>query len=50
MLRLRITAQRFIAVNDGIEAWKIAGSRYKAATVWEEIRPKKEKVCWHRLV
>ena len=37
-------------MKDGIEAWTIAGSSYKAAAVWEEIRPKKEKVCWHRLV
>ena len=50
MLRLRTIAQSFIAVEDGIETWKIAGSRYKAAAVWKEIRPKKKKVCWHRLV
>ena len=37
-------------MKDGSEVWKIAGSRYRAATVWGEIRNRKEKVCWHRLV
>ena len=34
LLRLRTKARSFIEVKDGREVWKIAGSRYRVATVW----------------
>ena len=43
-------AQRFIENKNGREIWKLDGGRYRAVTVWGEIRPKKEKISWHRLV
>ena len=33
-----------------MEVWKIKGTKFSVAEVWQEIRPKKEKVSWHRLV
>ena len=50
LLRLRPLAQTFIENKDGREVWKLEGGRYSASTVWGEIRPKKEKISWHRLV
>ena len=43
-------AQRFIEKKNGREIWKLDGGRYRKATVWGEIRQKKEKISWHRLV
>ena len=50
LLRLRDIAQKFVERHDGREIWKISGGRYKAADVWKEIRPKREKIAWHRLL
>ena len=50
MLKLRSLAQRFIIKQDGREMWKFLGNKYSAVAVWREIRPKKEKVAWHRLI
>ena len=50
LLKLRSLAQRFIIKQDGREMWKFHGNKYSAAAVWREIRPKKEKVAWHRLI
>ena len=30
--------------------WKFPGNNYSAVAVWRELRPKKEKVAWHRLI
>ena len=50
MLRLRGIAQQFVKIHDGREIWKISGRRYKAAEVWNELRPKRETIVWHRLI
>ena len=50
LLNLRSLAQRFIVRKDGREMWKSSGGKYSAAAVWKDIRPKKEKVTWHRLL
>ena len=50
MLRLRTLAQRFVKIKDGREIWKFLGGKYKANEVWDEIRKKREKVAWHRLL
>ena len=42
LLRLRPLAQRFIENKDGREVWKLDGGRYRASTVWGEIRPKRK--------
>ena len=42
-------AQRFVEIKDGREIWRFLGSKYKATTVWGEIRKKKEKAEWQRL-
>ena len=50
LLKLRGLAQQFIDRREGKDYWKIPGNKYKAATVWEVLRPKKEKNVWHRLI
>ena len=50
LLRMRALAQRFVGMENGREVWKFPGQKYKAAAVWDEIRRKKDKVAWHRLV
>ena len=50
LLQLRSLAYRFVEMKNGIEVWKFPGSRYSTAQIWKEIRPRKEKVDWHRLV
>ena len=49
MLKQRALASEFVECVNGEERWKIPG-RYKAAAVWSSIRPKQEKVAWHKLV
>ena len=50
ILQLRSLAQRFVEWKDGAEIWKWQGSKYSAAAVWNEIRPKQEKQVWHRFL
>ena len=50
LLKLRSLAQKFIVRKDGRETWKFPGGKYSAAAVWKEIRPRKEKITWHRLL
>ena len=47
---MRALAQRFVGMENGREVWKFPGQKHKAAAVWDEIRRKKDKVAWHRLV
>ena len=37
-------------MRTGREVWKHSGSKYQAAVVWEDIRPKQEKKDWHRMI
>ena len=50
MLHLRILARKFMTMQNGEDVWKSHGSIYFVAHVWNELRPKREKVVWHRLV
>ena len=50
LLRLRSLAQQFVERNEGRECWKFHGDRYRTAAVWEVLRPKNEKVAWHKLI
>ena len=43
-------AQRLVEMKNGREVWKFPGQKYKAAAVWDEIKKKKDKVAWHRLI
>ena len=47
-MKLRTLALRFVEVKDGEEVWKFPGGMYSAAC--KEIRPKKDKVDWQRLL
>ena len=49
-LQLRIITYNFVEWKDGVEVWKLGGSKYSTIVVWSEIRPKMEKKEWHRLV
>ena len=49
-LQLRIITYNFVEWKDGVEVWKLGGSKYSTVVVWSEIRPKMEKKEWHRLV
>ena len=49
LLKPRQIASEFVERKNGEERWKISG-RYKAAAVWRSIRPRQEKVTWHKLV
>ena len=42
--------QKFVEWRNGREQWIFPGEKYKAAVVWEEIRSKKGKKEWQRLV
>ena len=50
LLQLRNIAQNIVGWNDGVASWNFLGNKYKVVVVWREIRPKMEKVGWHRLV
>ena len=50
LLGLRNLAQGFIEQQNGMDCWKFSRANYKAADVWECIRPRKEKVVWYRLL
>ena len=50
LLGLRPLALEFMEWEGGIGRWKIPGGKYKAAAVWREIRPRRDKVEWHRLL
>ena len=49
-MKLRPLVQELVEWNDGRANWKIPGEKYKAAEVWSVIRPRREKVVWHKLV
>ena len=38
-----------VSDNDRWSRWKFPGSKYRVA-VWRIIRPKMEKVAWHKLL
>ena len=50
LLQLRDLASRFIEVKNGAEVWKFPRSKYSAAEIWKEIRPKQDKVPWARFL
>ena len=50
LLKLKETTWRLVEWNDGVANWVFPENKYKAIVVWREIRPKMEKVEWHRLV
>ena len=50
LLHLRALANRLVEWQNGVAVWKIVGDKYSVAKVWEEIRPKQDKVQWHRLL
>ena len=50
MLQLRPVARKFIELKNGVEAWKFPGEKYFVAKVWEELRPKQDKVTWNRFL
>ena len=43
ILQLRSLAYSFIERKDDGEVWKYLGSKYSAAVIWNEIRPKQDK-------
>ena len=47
---MRSLARQFVEIKDGEEVWKMARNKYSIAEVWRVIRPRKEKVLWHRLL
>ena len=50
LLRLRNLAQQFVERNERRECWKFPRDRYRIAAIWEVLRPKNEKVAWHKLI
>ena len=50
ILKLREKALKFVKWTVGEAKWEFPGNKYKAAEVWKEIRPRMEKVSWHRLI
>ena len=47
---MRENALQFVKKSDGEVRWNSSSNKYKAVEVWRVIRPKKEKVNWHKLV
>ena len=39
-----------MVMQDGVEVKKVQGPKFTIAEVWQEIRPKKERVSWHKLL
>ena len=50
LLKMRENARQFVERSDGEVRWKSSSNKYKAAEIWRVIRPRKEKVNWHKLV
>ena len=50
LLKLRPLVQELVEWKDGRVNWKMPREKYKAAVVWSVIRPRREKVVWHKLV
>ena len=50
MLKMRVNALQFVERSDREVRWNSSSNKYKAVEVWRVIRPKKEKVNWHKLV
>ena len=49
-MQLRSLAYRFVEWKNGAEVWKFQGSKYSAAAIWNEIRPRRDRREWHQLV
>ena len=49
-MQLRDLAYSFVEKRNDVEVWRFHGSKYSAAMVWNEIRPKMGKKEWHRLL
>ena len=50
MLGLRPLALEFMEWEGEIGRWRIPGEKYKTTAVWREIRSRRDKVEWHRLL
>ena len=50
MLQLRPLARKFVKLENGVEKWKFLGKKYSVTDVWEELRPKQDKVPWHKFL
>ena len=50
ILQLRSVAYNFVENRNGVECWRFQGSKYSTALIWNELRPKKEKNEWSRLL
>ena len=50
ILQLKSLARQFVVWKDGIEIWPLAKGNFSVADVWKEIRSKREKVTWHKLL
>ena len=50
LLQIRNLARQFVVMQDGVEVWKKSSPKFKIAEVWKEIRPKKERVSWYKLL
>ena len=37
-------------MQDGVEVWKVTGTKFSIAEIWKVIWPRKEKVSWHKLL
>ena len=50
MLKMRENALQFVERFDRVVRWNGSRNKYKVVEVWRVIRPRKEKVKWHKLV
>ena len=47
---MRPTTIQFVEWRNGTETWKYQGRKYSIAAVWNDIRPRQNKIEWHKLV
>ena len=50
MLQLRTEVLQFVTWTNGKASWGFPDNKYRAAEVLKVIKPKKEKVEWHKLI
>lgn len=50
ILKLWDIAVDFVEVQNGERQWKFSKNRFRIADVWNELRPKAEKVPWSRMI
>ena len=50
LLQMRDLARQFVIRRNDEEVWRMARSRFSIVGTWQEIRPKKEKVAWQKLL